>query len=314
MRICVYALAYTSEFCYTARGTTHPRKERQIMDSERLALLGSELGEIQRCEQLCPGIYYVCVQPNSDLGQFCSEYYIVLEDAPIPREVMLLGTPLQYIDGLCYELGTGNGSRTAVEYELCKYAIDHGLPVPEGITLHETAMDGMELCPQYFGCFPVPTLTPWGRTLRHKVLENGITWIETDQRMETLALCNPIWSTELSDRAQGYGQQIERHQEDDMAYLFFSRTASSTAIFELLLKRPEWATSGLIRRPELMNAIWEFSPQYVTSHNAQVQEGLFDTAGLMVYAMDGDAELSSEAENMITYSTGIGTDFIGFWK
>lgn len=284
------------------------------MDSERLALLGSELGEIQRCERLCPGIYYVCVQPNPDHGRFCSEYYIVLENAPIPREAMLLGKPLQKVDGLYYELGTEEGSRTVVEYELCKYAIDHGLSLPEGMTLQEAAVNGMELCPQYFGMFPVPSLTPWGRTLRYKVLENGIAWIETDQCVETLALCNPIWSTELSVRAREYGQQVEGCQEDDLADLFFSRPASSTAIFELLLKRSEWAASGLIRRPELMNAIWEFSPQYAASHNAQVQEGLFDMVGLMMDTVGGGAELSSEIEHMITYSQEFGTDFIGFWK
>ncbi len=62
----------------------------------------------------------------------------------------------------------------------------------------------------------------------------------------------------------------------ELSYLFFEERASCTAIFELLKVRPEWLETGLIRRPELMNAIWKYAPMYAAAYNAQEQAGLHD--------------------------------------
>ena len=68
----------------------------------------------------------------------------------------------------------------AYHYEILKYKTMHNHPLPEGESLQDTALYGMELCPDYFGTYPVPPQTPWGRTLRHRPLDNGIYWMETD--------------------------------------------------------------------------------------------------------------------------------------
>lgn len=83
-----------------------------------------------------------------------------------------------------------NGHRI-VRYELYKYRLQHGLPLPEQSALRDTAVYGMELHPEYFGPYPVPLHTPRGNTVRHKRLLNGVYWIETDQCRELLAVCYP---------------------------------------------------------------------------------------------------------------------------
>lgn len=55
--------------------------------------------------------------------------------------------------------------------------------------------------------------------------------------------------------------------------------------------------AGLIRKSELMNAIWKYQP------------------GLLLYALGvEDRELEGSPEYMISMTDGIGTDFTGFWK
>lgn len=55
------------------------------MTDELLSLLNYELGQILDWEELCPGVYYLGVQPDPNSVYPCSEYYLVLPDAPISR-------------------------------------------------------------------------------------------------------------------------------------------------------------------------------------------------------------------------------------
>lgn len=228
------------------------------MENELLSLLRYELGEVTDCEELRPGVYYLGVQPDPDSAYPCSEYYLVLPDAPITREARALGRPLDGIPGLLYPIDPPDeGGWTAILYELCKNQFRHGSPAFESWSLADAAMEGMELCPAYFGAFPVPPYTPWGWTLRHKALDNGVYWLETSQCKTVLAVCCQIWSTEFSDGVIRAGKKLPRGKTGDVEldYLFFEKGASCAAIFELLKVRPEWLDIGLIRRPELMNAM-----------------------------------------------------------
>ena len=58
--------------------------------------------------------------------------------------------------------------------------------------MRETALDGMEECPAYFGAFPPPETTPYGHIVRYKVLMNGVFWIQTDAPATALAVAYPI--------------------------------------------------------------------------------------------------------------------------
>ena len=161
--------------------------------------------------------------------------------------------------------------------------------------------------------YPVPFLTPWGRTLRHRPLDNGVYWIETERCVEVLALCYPVWDGELSEGMSELGRTLEI--EGEMGYLYFIKDASCVALWELLRTRSELIDAGLIRKPELMNAIWRHQPGYALGYNAQEQAGLHDTLGLLVYALGvEDRDLEGSPEYMIAMDPDAGTDYIGFWR
>lgn len=287
------------------------------MTDELLSLLNYELGQILDWEELYPGVYSLTVQPDPDSAYPCSEYYLVLPGAPISREALALGRALDGIPGLLYAIDPPDeGGWTAILYELCKNQSRHGSPPLEGWSLSDAAMEGMELCPSYFGSFPVPPYTPWGWTLRYKALDNGVYWLETSQCETVLAVCHPIWTTELSDGVAQAGKKLAHSKADDveLGYLFFEERASCTAIFELLKVRPEWLKTGLIRRPELMNAIWKYAPMYAAAYNAQEQAGIHDALGMLLQMVGADSKPQGSVENMICVTPGKGTDFIGFWR
>lgn len=288
------------------------------MDEEMISILNYKLGQVLDWEELCPGVYSLGVLLDPDSEYSCGEFYLVLEGAPISQEARALGRPLQGTSAMLYPIDPPDeGAWTAIMYELCKNQLAHGISSLEGWSLKDAAMEGMELCPTYFGSFPVPPRTPWGWTLRHKALDNGIYWMETDQCTEVLAVCQPIWSSEFSDGVTQTGRKLLHEDVDadkELSYLFFDRNVSCIAVFELLKVRPEWLTTGLIRKAELMNAIWQNAPAYATAYNTEEQAGLHDGLGILLQMLGEDSEPQGTVEHMISLNPSAGTDFIGFWK
>lgn len=280
------------------------------MSDELLDLLTYELGEIAHWEEECPGVYYLSVLPTIKAG---GEYYAILEDAPLSQEIRAMGRGLDGASVLVYQIGAADVSWVAVGYEILRYKTMHGLSALEGKSLRDTALYGAELCPDYFGAYPVPFLTPWGYTLRHRPLDNGIYWIETEQCVEVLAVCYPVWDGDLSKGIQEVGRRLD--QEGERGYLYFLKESACAAVWELLWIRPALVSTGLIRKPELMNAIWEYQPGYAMGYNAQEQAGLHDVLGLLLYALGvKDRELNGSPEGMISLTPDAGTNFIGFWR
>ena len=280
------------------------------MDQELLDLLTYDLGEISHWEEECPGVYYLSVLPTIDMGGEC---YAVLEDAPISQELRAMGQKLEDAPVLIYWAGAEDGIHTVLEYEVLRYKAINGIPMPEGKSLREIALFGAEVCPSYFGAYPVPPLTPWGYTLRHRPLDNGLYWIETEQCVEVLAVCYPIWVGDLPEGLLVLGRKVEA--ADERGYIFFPKEAASVIIWELLRTRPALVTAGLIRKPELMNAIWEHQPEYALGYNTQEQAGLNDTLGLLLHTLGvEDRELEGAPDHMISVTPAVGTDFIGFWR
>lgn len=290
------------------------------MDRELLALLSCELGHVIGEEELCPGVYYLTILPALERSIPCREYYLVLDHAFISQDARALGIPIDKFSALLYPIDPpDHRGWVAVMYEVTKYRLAHGLPNPDGWSPTDTARTGMELCPSYFGPFPVPTRTPWGWTRRHKVLDNGVYWIETSQDSEVLAVCNPVWSAELSDMVKQAGKLLaddisNNSDGKELAYLFFDKKTSCSAIFELLKVRSEWLDAGLIRKPELMNAIWKYAPMYAANYNTEEQAGLHDGFGILLYYLGEGGEPQGSPEHMISLYNEAGTDFIGFWK
>ena len=290
-------------------------KEKSFGEDE-MPIDVSELGEFRSAELECPGVYFVVVGTETGLNGLpaCEGYYLVLDDAPISQEARRYGSPLQNGQGVAFCLNQEGSGGKVVEYEILKYKVVHNLPLPEGETLHEFAIYAAEQYPEYFGMLPVPALTPWGYTTRHRALENGVYWIETDQCEEVLAVCHPVWETELSSGVLSYARQTDYDVEHDidntLGYQFFTKKESCVVIFELLASRSEWLSSGLVDLPALMNAILKYWPEYAVSYNLHEQSGLNDGAGLLLRAMGIEVELSGSAERMIALTPGAGTDFL----
>lgn len=283
------------------------------MTDEMLHLLSRELGPIVEWEEQCPGVYYLAVEPEDGKSRFATELYIAFDNAPISQEVRAMGERLESVPACSYLIDTYEGPRWAVQYEALKYLTVHGLPLPAGESLRDTALYGMEVCPDYFGTYPVPAQTPWGYTLRHRPLDSGIYWIETDQCTDVLAVCCPVWDAELTKGLQELAGRMDH--EDNMGYLYFNQNLSCVAIFELMKDRKEWTDLGLVRKAELMNAIWEYQPGYAMGYNAEEQAGLHDMLGMLLYELGiRDRKLERSVERMIAMTPGVGTDFIGFWK
>lgn len=272
-----------------------------------------ELGEVQSYEEVYPGIYFISCIPKGD-GELCSEYYVIRkETTAISAGVRKMGRQLAgNPDLLAYALEDVAGGQKIIEYESSKLRVMRSLPLPEGVTLRSLAMDGMEVNPEYFGTYPVPSRTPWGYTLRHKAIDNGVYWIETDQCCQILAL-GYILHDELSDTARNLGVLESRDKEDGlentMGYLFFSQKASCVPIFELMQARSWWEQSGIIKRAALENAVWKYYPEYAAHYNLQESSGRHDMTNLLMNSLGECVELSANDAKMISISAEAGVNF-----
>jgi hypothetical protein len=213
---------------------------------------------------------------------------------------------------LAYKIEDVTSGQKIIEYEVCKFHAG-AKPAPSDRTkLRQLAMDGMEVNPDYFGTYPVPFVTPWGHTLRHKSIDNGVYWIETDQCRRILALCY-VLHDELSEAARKLAVQNSRDKElgldHTMGYLFFTQEASCIPIFELMQARRHWESSGIINRIALENAIWLNYPAYATEYNIREATGQHDMTGLLFRSIGADVELNRLPEKMIAMSHEANVDF-----
>ena len=154
-------------------------------------------------EELCPGVYYGSAAQE--------EYYIVIADTPnLSARAKGLGRPLaEGSQLLVYPIGEQGSGYMAVRYELLKYRMKLGLPLPDGDTLCAIAAYGMFTTPEYFGQCPAPTVTPRGATLRYRQLMNGVFELETDRLERMLSVCYPIWKGDLLRDTVSFGEQTE---------------------------------------------------------------------------------------------------------
>ncbi len=153
-----------------------------------LVHLEKELGKIQELQQLSEGVYYISLQQSAK--PICSEYYAVLADSPvISPEAKAYGESLPDHPGLLmYLLEVPHTEYMIVRYEFYRHYVHNHIPLPDGETLRSAALAGMECHSEYFGSYPVPPITPYGLTVRHRSMANGIYWLETDQAVQMLAV------------------------------------------------------------------------------------------------------------------------------
>ena len=280
-----------------------------MCDYEKMSDLEGELGPIVGKEWICPGIYLLSARNDDEL--LSRDYYAVMEKSIIPPEARAYGRKRSSL--WLFPMTDGSAEYKIIQYEVAKYRARNNLPLEE--PLRATAFFAAQSFPEYFGAFPVPLHTSRGCTIRHWVLDNGIYWLETDRCEEVLAVCYPVWSTELSDLEMELGEQTKydsrRDIEETLGYIFFPAEVSCIPLRELLRARPECAGT-VIDKPALMNAIWKAAPAYATLMNCQEQSGKNDLFFSLLAEAGVDAAPNISAANMIWLFPGAGDNFLLF--
>lgn len=272
-----------------------------------------EIGQIAEAALECPGVYYVATKANNSL--FSEEYYIVTPEADmISDRARQYGTTIDSEPDLrLYRLDEPGKGRRIIDYEVNRYRVKNKLSLPPQTSLYEIALYAMEDNPEYFGEYPVPIDTPWGRITRHKKVGNGVYWLETERSAETLAVSYP-YTLEFSDSvmrtARFTAVDSKRGIDNTLGYTFFTKPDICLAVFELMATRPEWRKR--VDEAALMNAIWTYHPEYAASHNLLEQSGLNDYFSMLMAAFDMDVEPKCSPDRLIKLFPDIGEDFLLF--
>lgn len=273
------------------------------------------LGIVIKAELVMPDVFDTVIE-DRETG-LAMEAFIVSQNAEnISAAAKRYGmTDPEYTELLVYREDSTGNTRYIIEYELFRYRVRNHLPTPDGEDIRTLAAIGAELYPEYFGRYPVPCLTPWGCTIRHKVLSSGLFWLETEQFQQGLAVAFPKYD-DLSDGARGLaecgGDGPASTDGQIPAYLFFREHDSAVPLFELIIMVGKPELCRMIDRTALMNAIYLYHPEYAAQHNLAEQMGQNDGAGRFLQAQGFDLEPKSAPERFIAMSGGKGAQFIDF--
>lgn len=281
---------------------------KKRIPGDLLQKLGKVLGGTNPPEVEGPGVYYLA-------GGIYGEFYIVEQVSSIISETAKsYGKQHPDFAGLLiFAFEDVHSGSKIIAYELEKYAVGQRLPEHDSASLRSVAVYAAEYHPEFFGTYPVPLYTPWGSTLRHKCIENGVYWLETDQCQEILTICYPIWAAELSAEAVDLGAITEydqAHKIEDTCYLFYKEVDACVPIFELLKTRQNWSRTGRIAVPALMNAIWRNHPSYVLNHNIREQTGANDMVSQLLRQFGIETVPNTSPENMIALFSDAGIEYL----
>ena len=254
-------------------------------------------GTICYAEEVCPGVYEVLTKSDPPKRWSGAELIVVMEDAPaISLEARSYGMALPTAPGLLVypDVDYYDKATHVVTYEIHTYLAEHGLPLPAGTSLLEDRLRGMEICPEYFGPFPVPEDTPWGRAIRHDRLWNGLYWLETEEAGWVLAIAYPLCEDLLAE-TEAFAMLDRYGQEDGidrtLGFRFYRYEMSCIPLFELLDFNTEtWAPK--IDAAALRNAVLTSFPLYARRY--------------------AEEDLGCLRGQDIPYTPGAGTEFYHF--
>ena len=290
-------------------------KDNLLLTPKNLPLDLGKLGVVTEAELVMPGVYEAILEcPKT--GVSVEAYIVQKSAAEISATAKRYGkTDPDYPELLVYsEDATGN-TMYIIGYELFRYKTLNHLPLPEDENIRSIAATGAEIYPEYFGGYPVPFITPWGCTTRNRIIANGLFWIETEQCMRGLAVACPKYD-DLSDGARGLAEQFDdgstRTNEEMPGYLFFKEADSSVPLFELLLPLGNEQLNCDVNRAALMNAIYQFHPEYAAQYNVAEQAGLNDGFSLFLHMLGINEEPQTYPERLIALTAQAGTEFIEF--
>lgn len=282
---------------------------------------GSEvqgLGIIKTIEQEIPEVYFLSVEPELDYAPF-EECYAVLKSASaVSKEAKAYGRQFPELpEILFYQMYGDDGGWKIISYEIEKFRRKHRCSILEGPSLLEIAWEGMEIHPEYFGSYPVPVETPWGYTVRHKAISNGVYWLETATCRQVIAIYHGMCD-DLSSMAKELSVPVSRGSlpglPDVWGYFFFEKEDSCIPVFEMLPLHPEWTDRGIIDRMALMNAILQKYPQYALQNNFQEQLGQNDRLKKLLKDAGIAYAPNRSLKNMISLSNEAGVEFYTFLR
>lgn len=289
--------------------------EARLLEEENLPLDLGGLGMVIQAELVLPGVYDAVIKEDDvDLG---IEAYIVLRSAAgISDAAKQYGREdLEHPGFLVYSEGESGNTRYIIYYELIRNKILQHIPLREDEDIRDTAAFGAEMYPGYFGGFPVPFQTPWGDTVRNKVIANGVFWLETERCQRGLAVAYPIYD-DLSDGARGLAEVLDDESvcsgKNMPQYLFFREADSCVPAYELISGLQKEKLCCEIDRFALMNAIYLHHPEYAALHNLIEQAGQNASAELLLQLVEVEVKPSSSPERLISLSSQAGTEFILF--
>ena len=277
-----------------------------------------DLGELTSSRQIVPGVFYVTGDPGEYL--IAGELYIVEKDTRcLSDRAKAYGKTLpHHPELLFYCLNEDRSGWRIVNYECIRYKILHHLPLDEAEEdPHTASVFSAEYHPEYFGRYPAPLVTPKGLLSRYQEIMPGVFIIETSTFERVIAICYPVWTTELSEYARRLGKQTGYDQargiESTLGYLFFTEASGCVALYELGTAHPEIRTSALINRIALMNAVWTRYPDYAIHQNAREVHGKNDGLGrLFRWTGETDGDLSVSERDLIVITPDAGTEYLKF--
>ena len=235
------------------------------------AAVEKQYGKIHDAEDLGAGVYYISTYLPED-RYAGGEYFLVTADSPAISDaahaygILLPTNPVTYLYSCedYFEKG-----RWVVSYELHKYLTDHGIPLPEGESLQNDVARGIEVCPEYFGEFPIPTETPWGAPVQADKVGNGVFWLKTEQEGWVLSVACPVYddiNLDVQKRSLTMQVGLTKWAGNTCPYQFYPYCASCLLLLELIeFTNPGWA--GKFSMPAIKNAILESFPEYAEWYN-----------------------------------------------
>lgn len=271
--------------------------------------------EVKFVEVEAPGVYSIIARMHPD-RLLTDEFYVVDRSSTIISDAAKKygGAMSEIPQFLLFPYDKKDGGFPIIAYELARYHVTNGEKLECMGNLHNMAFYGMEQYPHYFGYYPAPTMTPKGYMTRYQTIDNGIFLLETDQGNRLMAVCYPIWESDLSDALTEAGLQtdydIAHSISETLGYLFFEEPYFCLVIFELVYLREEWVKSGMVDLAALMNAIWRDQPGYAAAHNLSEQSGLHDALGVLLNILGTEVELSSSTDRMIAITPSAGCDYL----
>ena len=235
------------------------------------AAVEKQYGKIHDAEDLGAGVYYISTYLPED-RYAGGEYFLVTADSPAISDaahaygILLPTNPVTYLYSCedYFEKG-----RWVVSYELHKYLTDQGIPLPDGESLQNDVARGMEVCPEHFGEFPIPTETPWGAPVQADKVGNGVFWLKTEQEGWVLSVACPVYddiNLDVQKRSLTMQVGLTKWAGNTCPYQFYPYCASCLLLLELIeFTNPGWA--GKFSMPAIKNAILESFPEYAEWYN-----------------------------------------------